>query len=174
MSERSPYDVLGVQVGATRADIKAARRRLALTLHPDHGGDEIAMREVNAAYAELLAAPPPDPGVVAEAEPAVAPFNQASFAMDVRPEHAYRFVAVAAAQLGDVWTVDDPYEIEVLLYEPNGSGLTIELEPTAGGTTVTLIPDQGRADEEPSAPWLAERMIYELRSLIARRGTRQS
>lgn len=171
MTERSPYDVLGVPVGATRADIKAARRRLALALHPDHGGDEVAMCEVNAAYAELLAAPPRAPMENAP-EPAVAPANQASFAMDVRPEHAYRFVAVAAAQLGDVWTVDDPYEIEVLLYEPNGSGLTIELEPTAGGTTVTLIPDQGRAEEEPSAPWLAERMIYELRSLIARRGTR--
>ena len=91
--------------------------------------------------------------------------------MDVLPVFAYRYVTVAAAQLGDVWTVDEPYEIEVLLYDPNGSGLSIELTPDAGGTTVTLVPDQGRAAYEPSAVALVDRMVEELRSLTARLGT---
>ena len=121
------------------------------------------MREVNAAYAELMATPAP--------AVSAAPANEASFAMDVLPVFAYRYVTVAAAQLGDVWTVDEPYEIEVLLYEPNGSGLSIELTPDAGGTTVTLVPDQGRATYEPSADALVDRIIEELRSLMARLGT---
>ena len=168
---RSPHEVLGVPLGASLAEIKAARRRLALRYHPDHArGDAAIMREVNAAYAELMASPPPEPP--SEPPTAAAPANEASFAMDVLPVYAYRYVTVAAAQLGDVWTVDEPYEIEVLLYEPNGSGLSIQLVPDGGGTTITLLPDQGRAEHEPSAAALAERMIAELRALTARLGTR--
>ena len=172
MSDRLPHEVLGVAEGATLADIKAARRRLAHRFHPDHpGGDVTAMREVNEAYALLMSSPPPAPKASpAQPEP---PANEGSFAMDVLPVYAYRYVAVAAAQLGDVWTVDEPYEIEVLLYEPNGSGLSIELVPDGGGTTVTLIPDQGRAEHEPAAEWLVERMVEEFDALIAKRGTRR-
>jgi hypothetical protein len=163
---KTPHEILGVPVGASVEDIKAARRRLALRFHPDHAtGDAAAMRDINAAYAELMAAPAAPPPVPAP------PANEASFVIDVLPAFAYRYVTVAAAQLGDVWTVDEPYEIEVLLYEPNGSGLSIELAPDAGGTTVTLVPDQGRASYEPSADVLAHRMMHELRSLSTRMGT---
>lgn len=168
---RSPHEVLGVRSDASLAEIKAARRRLAKRLHPDRNGDDgLAMREVNAAYTELLNRSPV-PAVPVEAPPEA---NEASFAVDVLPAYAYRLVAVAAAQLGDVWIVDEPYEIEVLLYEPNGSGLTIELVPDGGGTTVTLVPDRGRADVEPSATELVERLTGEMRLLIAKRGTRQT
>ena len=164
---KPPHEILGVPLGASPADIKAARRRLAQRFHPDRSdGDAAVMREVNAAYAELMAALAIEP-----VAPPPAPANEASFAMDVLPVFAYRYVTVAAAQLGDVWTVDEPYEIEVLLYEPNGSGLSIELTPDAGGTTVTLVPDQGRATYEPSADALVDRMVEELRSLTARLGT---
>lgn len=161
--------MLGVPASATVAEIKAARRRLAHRYHPDHpSGDADVMREINEAYAEMLSTPLP-------ALPTTqAPANEASFTMDVLPVYAYRYVAVAAAQLGDVWTVDEPYEIEVLLYEPNGSGLSIELVPDGGGTTITLIPDQGRATHEPSARMLVERMVEELRALSTARGTRQT
>ena len=164
---KPPHEILGIPPGASVDAIKAARRKLAQRFHPDRSdGDAAMMREVNAAYAELMAAPAP-----AATEPAPAPANEASFVMDVLPVFAYRYVTVAAAQLGDVWTVDEPYEIEVLLYEPNGSGLSIELVPDAGGTTVTLVPDQGRAECEPSAEALVDRMVEELRSLTARLGT---
>lgn len=168
---RAPHEILGLVEGASVTEIKAARRRLAHQYHPDHpSGDAERMREINEAYAELLSGAPS----AQSPPPAAAPVNEASFAIDVLPVYAYRYVAVAAAQLGDVWTVDEPYEIEVLLYEPNGSGLSIELAPDAGGTTVTLIPDRGRAAEEPSAEWLVERMMHELSALLAARGTRQA
>ena len=61
MPTRDPHDVLGVAVGATPTQIKAAWRRLARTHHPDLIGDDpeasrIAtqrMAEINDAYAAL-------------------------------------------------------------------------------------------------------------------------
>ena len=47
------YDVLGVAVGASRADIHRAYLVLARRHHPDAGGDEAAMRRVNQAWAVL-------------------------------------------------------------------------------------------------------------------------
>jgi hypothetical protein len=47
-------DILGVQPGASPEDIKAAYRRKAREHHPDHGGDEETMKQLNAAKAMLL------------------------------------------------------------------------------------------------------------------------
>ena len=47
------YDVLGVAVGAPRADIHRAYLALARRHHPDAGGDAAAMRRVNQAWAVL-------------------------------------------------------------------------------------------------------------------------
>jgi curved DNA-binding protein CbpA len=61
MTKRDPHDVLGVEVGASPTQIKAAWRRLARTNHPDLTGDDPAasrlatrrMAEINDAYAAL-------------------------------------------------------------------------------------------------------------------------
>lgn len=61
MPKRSPYDVLGIDLDASGATIKAAWRRLARMHHPDlTGGDAQAaqlatrqMAEINAAYEDL-------------------------------------------------------------------------------------------------------------------------
>ena len=61
MAKRDPRDVLGVEAGASPAQIKAAWRRLARTNHPDLTGDDPAasraatrrMAEINDAYAAL-------------------------------------------------------------------------------------------------------------------------
>jgi curved DNA-binding protein CbpA len=47
------YDVLGVAVGASRADIHRAYLALARRHHPDAGGDAAAMQRVNQAWAVL-------------------------------------------------------------------------------------------------------------------------
>ena len=62
MVKRDPRDVLGVERGASAAQIKAAWRRLARTNHPDLTGDDPAasraattrMAEINDAYAALI------------------------------------------------------------------------------------------------------------------------
>ncbi len=64
MARRDPYDVLGVERGASNTSIKAAWRRLARQHHPDLTGDDPAasrvatrkMAEINDAYAALTRA----------------------------------------------------------------------------------------------------------------------
>jgi DnaJ-class molecular chaperone len=49
----SPWEVLGVQPGATAEEIKTAYRAAAKQSHSDHGGDEGAMVMVNRAFEVL-------------------------------------------------------------------------------------------------------------------------
>jgi curved DNA-binding protein CbpA len=55
MMSDDPFVRLGLARTASVADIRAARRRLARELHPDVGGDAIAMRDLNAAVDAAVA-----------------------------------------------------------------------------------------------------------------------
>ena len=48
--------ILGVEATATADEIKRAFRSLALTTHPDRGGDDAAFIEVKRAYDVAMAA----------------------------------------------------------------------------------------------------------------------
>ncbi|WP_398326598.1 DnaJ domain-containing protein [Vulcanococcus sp.] len=52
-SDRDPYQVLGVAASASAAEIKAAYRALVKQHHPDAGGDEHRILELNAAWEVL-------------------------------------------------------------------------------------------------------------------------
>lgn len=76
MVARDPYDVLGIEPGASAATVKAAWRRLARAHHPDLASDAASQRkatrrmaEINAAYEALRHAPRSRPG---RARPATA------------------------------------------------------------------------------------------------------
>jgi len=47
------YKILGVPRGATEDEIKKAYRKLAMTHHPDRGGDEEAFKKIKEAYEKL-------------------------------------------------------------------------------------------------------------------------
>ena len=47
------YKMLGISPSAPWEDVEKAYRRKAKIHHPDHGGDEDAMRALNEAYAQL-------------------------------------------------------------------------------------------------------------------------
>ncbi|KAK9803693.1 hypothetical protein WJX73_001266 [Symbiochloris irregularis] len=47
------YKILGVERGASEAELKKAHRKLALKLHPDKGGDPDKFKEINEAYDTL-------------------------------------------------------------------------------------------------------------------------
>jgi hypothetical protein len=48
------YEILGLQPGATKEQIKAAHRRLMQRVHPDHGGSDYLAVRVNQAKDLLL------------------------------------------------------------------------------------------------------------------------
>jgi hypothetical protein len=55
MTEEEAYKVLGLEAGATAADIRQAHRRLMQRLHPDLGGTSFLAARINEAKDVLLA-----------------------------------------------------------------------------------------------------------------------
>ena len=53
MSKRDYYEVLGITKTATADEIKKSYRKLAMTHHPDKGGDETVFKEIAEAYEVL-------------------------------------------------------------------------------------------------------------------------
>jgi hypothetical protein len=53
-SPEQPWQVLGVQMGASRSEIEQAYRRLAMQHHPDRGGDQGEMARINAAREAMM------------------------------------------------------------------------------------------------------------------------
>ncbi|PNV83829.1 MAG: hypothetical protein C0610_16760 [Desulfobacteraceae bacterium] len=51
--KRNPYEILGVDPGADKSEIKAAYKTLAQSVHPDKGGDQNEFTELQWAYAIL-------------------------------------------------------------------------------------------------------------------------
>ncbi len=54
MTKEEAYQVLGLEPGASAAEIKAAWRKLMKTMHPDSGGSEFLAAKINAAKDVLL------------------------------------------------------------------------------------------------------------------------
>ncbi len=146
-----PFAVLGLGPDATLEDVRVARRRLARAAHPDHGGDEARMREINQAFDQAvrtilrpLAPAPATPRT--SAAPAPRPTRQRvvfvqhdspSFTLDAAPPEAFPALALVASRLGEVLVSDPPYLLEAHLDEPP-CWCRLEFLPEAGGSTVSL------------------------------------
>jgi hypothetical protein len=165
-----PFAALGLPPTATLDEVRAARRRLAKDLHPDHGGDPAAMRELNttfdAAVKSLLRRD--EPVVDAADLVRVAPDDRAgraflqshmrwfpsrrvehdnpSFTIHVLPAEAFEALLVVTSWLGDVLVDDPPYLLEAQLNDPGDCWVRLELVPDAGASTVSVTVVSNRAD----------------------------
>ncbi len=157
--EVNPWAVLGVSSDADLEELVAARRRLALALHPDRGGDHAAMQAVNAAYDEavrLLASQALGASVASAVPPPVPPparrahgrhlrtparrvqYDNPSFTIDVLPAEAFEALLVVTSWIGEALVDDPPYVLEVFLHDPAPCWCRLDLVPDAGATTVSL------------------------------------
>jgi hypothetical protein len=119
-----PWAVLGLTPGASVAEARAARRRLAQQLHPDRTGDGAAMVLVNRA--------------VAEVEAAAETVEEDSFSVGLLPVDAFEALFVVGCTLGEVLVADEPYRLELYLDEPLACFCVLSLVPEAGGSIVTI------------------------------------
>ena len=172
-----PFARLGLAPGATLDDVRAARRRLAKQVHPDHGGDAAAMRALNATFdaavkavrarvdAPAVAPGPPrtdpprtDPASARRGRRPRVEHDAPSFTIDVLPADAFEALLVVTAWHGEVLVDDPPYLLEVHLQDPSPCWCRLELLPEAGGTIVNLTvlgTDAGPTAEEVRDLWVA-------------------
>ncbi len=156
-----PFELLGVGRDATADQVRAARRLLAKDHHPDHGGDEHAMRVVNEAAATALRAIEQRSRGLDEptihAEPAGAAEQESprpsdlaadargrvvrdtpSFTVEALPVETFEALLVVASWLGEVLDDEPPYRLDTYLHEPFDCWCGLDVVPDAGGSTVSL------------------------------------
>lgn len=187
-----PFDLLGLAPTASSADVRAARRRLAKRLHPDHGGDISSMQDVNRAF-ELAMRAVRDR---AEVAPTAADVDAAdvsmratersrgheahdaadvpraawwidedrpSFTIDALPVVAFEALLEVALRIGDVVADDSPYLFDVELRGAYACTCRVELVPDAGSSTVSLtVMGADREHWPPAAEAVRDLWISEL------------
>ncbi len=147
--------MLGLPPTASLDDVRAARRQLAKTLHPDHGGDDTRMREINRAFdlavKALLRGDQPVPAPAAPEPPRPPAPRRArhrvnrrveqdspSFSIELLPAEAFEALLVVVGWYGEVLIDDPPYLLDCHLYEPARCWCRLELLPEAGASMVSL------------------------------------
>jgi hypothetical protein len=143
-----PWAVLGLAPGASVAEARAARRRLAKQLHPDRSGDGAAMVLVNRA--------------VAEVEAGAEPVEEDSFSIPLLPAEAFEALFVVGYALGEVLVADEPYRLELYLDEPLACFCALSLVPEAGGSIVTIDLTGADGRHPPSVGAVRDALLAEL------------
>jgi hypothetical protein len=151
-----PFAVLGVDPGASVQELRVARRRMAMRLHPDHaGGDADAMRRLNDAFEAAMAATAsrnrfgPENGGPGNQFPdqnerrprragSRVVHDVASFTIEALPPEAFEALLVVSTWLGEVLVDEPPYQLDVALEDPYACWCRLDLLPDAGATTVSL------------------------------------
>lgn len=174
MSVNDPWAVLDLSPGASAAEARAARRRLAKQLHPDvlggRSSDEAAeladrMARVNQAVAEIERREPAARD--RQERPIMAQQADDSFSVDCLPVDAFEALFLAAYGLGDILVADEPYLLELYLLEPAPCFCRLTLVPEAGGSIVTvdLSPAADRL-HAPAPAEVIEVLVAELNALV--------
>lgn len=157
MSSYDPYRVLRVDPQADEAELRAAWRRQARQVHPDAGGDQRAMQDLNAALEQALAAlGRRTPAPAAEPSRHHVERDQPSFVIELLPAEAFEALVVVTGWIGEVLVEEPPYLLEVHLSRPADTWCRLELVPDAGASTVTLTVDGPLTAEQARDLWVEQ------------------
>ena len=138
--------MLSVERGASADEIRRAWRERARTVHPDVGGTDAAMQELNEALHSALAYV----DVVSIATVSSSPLlvrrelDVSSFTVDVLPAECFEALLIVAGISGAISHEEPPYQLEFSLHDSDVTGALngwcrCDLVPEAGATTVSLL-----------------------------------
>ena len=138
--------MLSVERGASADEIRRAWRERARTVHPDVGGTDAAMQELNEALHSALAYV----DVVSIATVSSSPLlvrrerDVSSFTVDVLPAECFEALLIVAGISGAISHEEPPYQLEFSLHDSDVTGALngwcrCDLVPEAGVTTVSLL-----------------------------------
>jgi hypothetical protein len=181
-----PFATLGLDRTATVGQLRAARRRLARQLHPDHGGDAARMQQVNAAFdaalAELTATPQPAtapdaprgrrrprpaerPRPGPRTRSTLAEWEPAAFMIELPVPEAFEALLVVTSWIGELASDDPPRAMEVLLAEPSPCWCRLELLPEGASTSVGIMVAGAEGVPRPSLIDVRDTWIAHLNQL---------
>ncbi len=180
-----PFERLGLPAAATADEVRRVRRELAKRAHPDVGGADDVMREINDAAAAALrriadrSQPAEerragdddgDDSAASSSAHASSGWERSrrdapSFTVEALPVETFEALLLAAAALGEVEDDEPPYGLDVLMSPPLGCWCHLAVVPDAGASTVsiTVAPEPDRP--LPSIDRVRDAWIEELNSL---------
>lgn len=146
MTSRDPFLVLCIERGASADEIRRAWRERARIVHPDVGGTDLAMQELNEALHSALRFVEPVHGLKVVASPLLVRRERdvSSFTVDVLPAECFEALLIVAGMSGAISHEEPPYQLEFSLHDSDVSGALngwcqCDLVPEAGATTVSLL-----------------------------------
>lgn len=159
----NPFAVLGVAHTVTAEEARAVWREKARTLHPDVGGSDAAMQELNEALRLVLLAletksevtdsrttTSSDSDQRADTSRRSQDFHRprthwartsrdvSSFTIDCLPVEAFEALLIASSWHGDVAVDDAPYVLETVMRDPFHCWIRFDIVPEAGASMVSI------------------------------------
>ena len=145
MASRDPFAVLLIDKTASTQEIRRAWRERARTVHPDAGGSDVAMQELNEALRCALESVSQVPvhATVSSVVDVRLQRDVSSFTVDVLPAECFEALLVIAGISGAISLEEPPFHLEFSLHDSDVYGALhgwcrCDLVPEAGATTVSL------------------------------------
>ena len=146
MTSRDPFLVLSVNRGASADEIRRAWRERARIVHPDAGGSDSAMQELNEALHSALSFVDVVKAWNVLSSPVLVRRERdvSSFTVDVLPAECFEALLIVAGISGAISHEEPPYQLEFSLHDSDVTGALngwcrCDLVPEAGATTVSLL-----------------------------------
>ena len=172
MTSRDPFLVLSVERGASADEIRRAWRERARTAHPDVGGSDVAMQELNEALHSALAYVDVVSIVTLANSPVLVRRERdvSSFTVDVLPAECFEALLIVAGISGAISHEEPPYQLEFSLHDSDVTGALngwcrCDLVPEAGATTVSLLVGTETSAEGISVEEVRDYLIANLNAI---------
>jgi len=171
VATRDPFAVLLIDKTASAQEIRRAWRERARTVHPDVGGSDAAMQELNEALRNAL-----ELVEVAREQKVVVPVlvrrqrDVSSFTVDALPAECYEALLVVAGICGAISHDEPPYQLEFSLHDAEVDGFLhgwcrCDLVPEAGATTVSLLVGSEKSSDGISVEEVRDYLVANLNAI---------